>query len=78
VRAIVSLAAALELRTVAEGIETPGQLAAATALGCTLGQGFYLGRPAPREDIPRAVPHGVDLTAVPAAVVSTGGPQWSG
>jgi diguanylate cyclase (GGDEF)-like protein len=77
VRAIVSLAAALELRTVAEGIETPGQLAAATALGCTLGQGFYHGRPAPREDIPRAVPH-VDLTAVPAAVVSTGGPQWSG
>ena len=47
VRAIVSLAQALELRTVAEGIETEGQLAAVTELGCDLGQGFLLGRPAP-------------------------------
>jgi len=47
VRAIVSLADALELRTVAEGIETASQLAAVTGLGCALGQGFFLGRPAP-------------------------------
>jgi EAL domain-containing protein (putative c-di-GMP-specific phosphodiesterase class I) len=49
VRAIVSLATALELRTVAEGIETADQLAAVTQLGCGLGQGFFLGRPAPTE-----------------------------
>jgi EAL domain-containing protein (putative c-di-GMP-specific phosphodiesterase class I) len=49
VRAIVSLANALELRTVAEGIETAHQLAAVTQLGCGLGQGFFLGRPAPPE-----------------------------
>ena len=47
VRAIVSLAQALELRTVAEGIETEGQLAAVAELGCDMGQGFLLGRPAP-------------------------------
>jgi EAL domain-containing protein (putative c-di-GMP-specific phosphodiesterase class I) len=39
----------------AEGIETPAHLAAARAIGATLGQGFLLGRPAP---LPRAVtPH---------------------
>jgi diguanylate cyclase (GGDEF)-like protein/PAS domain S-box-containing protein len=46
VRTIVSLASGLGLRTVAEGIETPAQLAAVTELGCDLGQGFLLGRPA--------------------------------
>ncbi len=47
VRAIVSLSTALDLRTVAEGIETASQHAAVTGLGCGLGQGFFLGRPAP-------------------------------
>jgi hypothetical protein len=37
---------------VAEGIETPAHVAAAQAVGATLGQGFLLGRPAP---LPRAV-----------------------
>jgi EAL domain-containing protein (putative c-di-GMP-specific phosphodiesterase class I) len=32
---------------VAEGIETPTQAQAVTALGCELGQGFLLGRPMP-------------------------------
>jgi diguanylate cyclase (GGDEF)-like protein/PAS domain S-box-containing protein len=49
--AIVTLAAGLNLRTIAEGIETRGQLAAVTALGCDIGQGFLLGRPTAREDI---------------------------
>jgi len=37
---------------VAEGIETPADLATAQAVGATLGQGFLLGRPAP---LPRTV-----------------------
>ena len=45
VRAVAGLATALDLRTVAEGIETSSQLAAVRALGCDLGQGFLLGRP---------------------------------
>jgi EAL domain-containing protein (putative c-di-GMP-specific phosphodiesterase class I) len=36
----------------AEGIETPADLAAARSIGATLGQGFLLGRPAP---LPHAV-----------------------
>ena len=65
VRAVVSLAGGLELRTVAEGIETPGHLAAVQALECDLGQGFFLGRPAPAEAVPLAVAGGVVLPPGP-------------
>ena len=39
-QAIVGLAKSLNLRSVAEGIEEPGQLAELRALGCDTGQGF--------------------------------------
>jgi diguanylate cyclase (GGDEF)-like protein/PAS domain S-box-containing protein len=45
--AIVSLAQALGLETVAEGIEDSDQHAQLTALGCTYGQGFLFSRPLP-------------------------------
>ncbi len=45
VRAMVQMAHSLGALTIAEGIETPEQLSAMRQLGCTLGQGFYLGRP---------------------------------
>ncbi|KAB2900547.1 MAG: EAL domain-containing protein, partial [Dokdonella sp.] len=35
------------IEVIAEGIETEQQLAALRAMGCALGQGFLLGRPAP-------------------------------
>ena len=41
VAGMIDLARALGLRTVAEGVETPGQLAELGALGCDLAQGFY-------------------------------------
>jgi diguanylate cyclase (GGDEF)-like protein/PAS domain S-box-containing protein len=44
-RAIISLAQALELEVVAEGIETAEQAQALTAIGCRFGQGYYFGRP---------------------------------
>jgi diguanylate cyclase (GGDEF)-like protein/PAS domain S-box-containing protein len=68
VRAVVSLAAGLGLRTVAEGIETPGQLAAVIELGCDLGQGYFLGRPAPAANIPFVVPDGVVLPGAYAQI----------
>jgi diguanylate cyclase len=43
--AIIALAKRLGLTTIGEGIETAAQLAQLSALGCDLGQGFYLGRP---------------------------------
>jgi diguanylate cyclase (GGDEF)-like protein/PAS domain S-box-containing protein len=61
IQAIVSLAAGLGLRTVAEGIETPEQLAAVTELGCDLGQGFFLGRPTTTGNITLAARSGVVL-----------------
>jgi diguanylate cyclase (GGDEF)-like protein/PAS domain S-box-containing protein len=45
--AVVTLAHALGLRAVAEGIETVEQLAALRTLGCEMGQGYLFGRPAP-------------------------------
>lgn len=47
VAAMVGLAHGLGLLVTAEGVETPEQLAALTALGCTHVQGFLLGRPLP-------------------------------
>lgn len=42
---VVQLAARLNLQTVAEGIETEGELDFVRSLGCSLGQGYYLGSP---------------------------------
>jgi diguanylate cyclase (GGDEF)-like protein len=49
VSAAVRLAVKLGMTTVAEGIETKGQLLRATREGCTEGQGYLFGRPAPAE-----------------------------
>jgi EAL domain-containing protein (putative c-di-GMP-specific phosphodiesterase class I) len=47
--AVVSLAHALGLRAVAEGVETASQVAALRQLGCELAQGYLFGRPEPSE-----------------------------
>lgn len=44
-RAIVSLAHSLNLRVVAEGVETPSQLAVLNALGCEEFQGYLFAKP---------------------------------
>ncbi|WP_174292186.1 putative bifunctional diguanylate cyclase/phosphodiesterase [Sphingomonas bacterium] len=45
VRAILSLADALGMRTVAEGVETPALVTTLAAMGCSMGQGFHYARP---------------------------------
>ncbi len=45
VRSVAQLAGELDIKTVAEGIETQEQLSVMTSIGCTLGQGYLLGRP---------------------------------
>ncbi len=45
IRAILSLAQALGMQTVAEGIETPELAQTLAALGCTYGQGYHFARP---------------------------------
>ena len=48
---IVQLAGKLQLRTVAEGIETRNELDLVQSLGCDVGQGFLLGRPMAQPDL---------------------------
>ena len=60
-RSIVALAQALELRTVAEGIETAEQAEILRGMGCDEFQGFLYGRPVPAAELP-------PLLAVPAEV----------
>jgi len=51
VQAIIALGKSLNLRTVAEGIETPLQLEFVQELGCDEVQGFMLSQPMPAKDI---------------------------
>ena len=49
VEGMISLAHALDLTVVAEGVETAGQLDDLAAMGCDVAQGFYFFRPEPPE-----------------------------
>jgi diguanylate cyclase (GGDEF)-like protein/PAS domain S-box-containing protein len=51
VTTMVRLAESLGLHALAEGIETPEQLAFLEEVGCPLGQGFLFSRPVPAEQI---------------------------
>jgi diguanylate cyclase (GGDEF)-like protein/PAS domain S-box-containing protein len=53
IEATIRVARTLGLRTVAEGIETPGQAALMAQLGCDRGQGYLFARPLPGEALAR-------------------------
>lgn len=46
------MARALGMQVVAEGVETADQRDTLLAMGCALGQGYLLGRPAPASSWP--------------------------
>lgn len=73
--AVVSLAHALGMRAVAEGVETPEQVAILRTLGCELAQGYLFGRPAPadRFEVRRGLRH--RPFAAPAIVPTAGSPS---
>jgi diguanylate cyclase (GGDEF)-like protein len=52
VAAVVALGTTCGMRTLAEGVETAGQLTEAADLGCTFAQGFHIARPMPAEEVP--------------------------
>ena len=64
VEAIVRLARAFNVRTVAEGIEDGATLECVRAAGVDFGQGFYLGRPAPIGPFPEPC---TNLSLTPSA-----------
>ena len=51
IAAVVAMAHNLDLRVVAEGLETPAQLAMLRSLGCDRAQGFLLARPISSDDL---------------------------
>jgi diguanylate cyclase (GGDEF)-like protein len=73
VAAIVSLAGALGLATIAEGVETTQQAARLVQLGCHDAQGYLFARPLPPEAIPARVAElrsGAMALAVPGVAES--------
>jgi diguanylate cyclase (GGDEF)-like protein len=64
VRAVLAIAKSLGLAVVAEGIETPDQLAALRDLGCLHGQGYLFSRPVPADQADHMVTGLVGLADV--------------
>ncbi len=69
VSATITLAHALGLEVVAEGVETEAEVAELRSLGCDLAQGYYFWRPAPAQETAallasslRSDPHGPRTT----------------
>jgi len=61
---IVNLAQLLGLRTIAEGIESHGQLDSIRQLGCDQAQGFLFARPVPAALVTEALRSSADVDAV--------------
>jgi diguanylate cyclase (GGDEF)-like protein len=80
VKSTIDLARHLDLKVVAEGIETDADLARVTALGCDMAQGYLISRPVPPEELVRHLTAGLDAApgrssgkasgAVPVATAS--------
>ncbi|MET0095046.1 MAG: EAL domain-containing protein, partial [Sedimenticola sp.] len=54
-RTIISMANALGLEVVAEGIETEDQFEFLKSQGCEIGQGFLMSRPLPADQLEKLV-----------------------
>ena len=59
VRAVVSLARAMDMTTVAEGVERPEQARQLAAMGCDRAQGFLWGRAVPATELAHLLPQPV-------------------
>ena len=61
---VIGIGRALGLDVVADGVETPAQLAALRGFGCTFAQGFHIARPVSASGL--------------AALLRDGASLWSG
>jgi EAL domain-containing protein (putative c-di-GMP-specific phosphodiesterase class I) len=55
VEAIISIAHVLGKVTIAEGVETSGQVRTLRQLGCDFAQGYLFAKPVPAEELPAVV-----------------------
>ena len=68
VAAVIGIAHALELRVIAEGVETEEQMTQLLTLGCRSAQGFYFGRPQAAATLTEQLPRQhIDLDTVRSA-----------
>ena len=63
IRTAVELGQAYGLTVAAVGVETALQLDLLRGTGCTVAQGFYLGRPRPASDFLQSLDEGIPATA---------------
>jgi diguanylate cyclase (GGDEF)-like protein/PAS domain S-box-containing protein len=66
VRAIIQMAHSLNLKTIAEGVETEDMLVRLCSFGCDEAQGYFFGRPMPAQDMSRLLR---EAAAAPAASI---------
>jgi EAL domain-containing protein (putative c-di-GMP-specific phosphodiesterase class I) len=64
VRSIIQMARNLSIVTIAEGVETPGQMMFLRDEGCDEMQGYLFSRPLPVDDFERMLLHPPDLAAL--------------
>jgi EAL domain-containing protein (putative c-di-GMP-specific phosphodiesterase class I) len=67
VRAVIDLANAMGMATVAEGVETKSQVAGLRMLGCQVAQGFYFSRPLHADEFDQLLTRHFAQTAGPPA-----------
>src|SRR5690606_27269515 len=70
VRTIIALARALEMHTVAEGVERPEELELLLQLGCDKSQGFLHSKALPAEEFAALMHNGRGNFVRPAALAS--------
>ena len=64
IRAILDLARGFGLEVIAEGIETPDQVARLKRKGCQEGQGYLLGKPLPADEFERSILDGAGQSPI--------------
>ncbi len=69
IRAVLALGKSLNIKILAEGVETGGQLSTLRLEGCDEVQGFYLGRPARQPNFPQAKTRSRRKSKTPSEVV---------
>ncbi|HEV2271445.1 MAG TPA: EAL domain-containing protein [Steroidobacteraceae bacterium] len=63
VSSVIGLASAFGLKVVAEGVETPGQLAVLKEMGCDHSQGYLHSRPVPAEQLEKLLREPTDASS---------------